>query len=210
MKKTFKLDGQEYVLKSYDDNDVCNYLFDKIGMVADKTTVAEYQLLKYMLNNGFTPYPSYYGRPTGCLYPQLMWYGYSGVIFDEKGDYAETIEIKVCCKLNYCEADKNEVVVYEGKDRCFKIGSFRKIEDVIKFFKLHDYLPVKVQTSNASVDRILDRVENVEKAMKEYDVDSPYRPESFIGVYDGEYHSHNYFVPDYSKLTNVNNLVRGI
>ena len=114
--KTFIINGEEYRLRTYSDEEVCKYVFNNLGCVADKMTVYEYTVLKFMLNNGFTPTLSFYGRPTGELYPQAMWYSFIGL--REDGAH---VDFKLCCKLSY-DADKEakeSIVVYEGGERCF-------------------------------------------------------------------------------------------
>ena len=206
--KTFKIDGVEYTLKSYDDNDVCNYLFKEVGECARKLTIAEYKVLYSMLNAGFTPHLSYYGRPTGEMYPQAMWFSYRGVLLDEYGNYTDVIDVEICYKCNYSENDT--IVVYEGKRDCFKLGTFTDLVALFRFLRLNDYIPVTCVIAPSGVDRI---VSHVQEEREDYynmangiDVVNPVVPSSFIGIYSADsglppvdvtYHI------DYNKLETV-------
>lgn len=159
--KTFKIDGEEYTLKNYSDEDVCRYIYETLGVTSDKMTVAEYNLLKKMMNFGFTPHPSYYGRQTGEMYPQVMWYSYRGARLDETGNYIGMIDVIICYKENY---DKpSDVVVYEGDEKKSKIGVFNNVEDVIRLFRLDEFIPVKPTITPTSISKIVKRVEQQEK-----------------------------------------------
>ena len=199
--KTFRIDGVEYTLKTYSDNDVCKYIYETLGITSDKMTVAEYTVLKLMLNLGFTPHPSYYGRPTGEMYPQVMWYSYRGARLDERGNYSGLIDIIVCYKINY---DKQEdVVVYEGDDKKHKIGVFTNIDDVVRLLKLEEYIPVKPAISPASIDKVVDRVEQEKKDYNYManggEIKNPVMMNSFI-AYGIDLGSVVTYHIDYSKL----------
>ena len=206
--KTFEIDGQLYCLRSYDDQAVCNYIFNVLGGVSSRMTVGEYKVLKYMLNAGFTPLPSFYGRPTGEMYPQVMWYTYKGLLLDGQGNYSETIDLEVCYRVNYDEVDT--IVVYEGENRSFKIGTFTNIQDVVRLFKLDQYIPVVACVTQPSIDLIVNRVEHEDidylEQAKGNTVEKPIVHSSFIGVFDGHVQCEWTYHIDYNKLVNVDSL----
>lgn len=189
--KTFKIDGELYTLKTYSDEDVCKYAYNQLGCVADKMTVYEYNLLKYMLNLGFTPNLSYYGRPTGELYPQAMWYSFMGVL--PNGGF---LDYKLCCKLVPTKDGDvtDSVVVYEGGDRFHKIATFTCVDDIVRCFHFNEAIPAVVNPLNSTVATIKKRVET-----------SEYTSSNFVGWYEGEFQSSDTnYTYDYSKLRKLN------
>ena len=198
--KVFKIEGDHYTLKHYSDEDVCKYIYEKLGSVADKMTVYEFRLLCYMMNIGFVPSLSYYGRPTGEMYPQDMWYSYIGM--SEDGDKGDIIDIKLCCKISYDKdkAGSDQVVVYEGGNRCFKIGTFGCIDDVVRIFRLRDYIPAKVHIARSSISEIVDRAD-IEKWCHRDEIQSgdDICPESFI-MYGVGRQSEIVYMTDFSRL----------
>lgn len=206
LKKVFKIDGVKYTLKDYSQEEVCKYLYEQLGSVAGKMTVYEFKLLVYMMNNGFTPNLSYYGRPTGEMYPQDMWYSYIGM--SEDGEKGDIVDIKVCCKVNYDKYGTREeqVVVYEGGDRMIKIGTFRCIDDVIRVFRLNDYIPAKAHISQRTIDEVksmLSRYEKWLKASCDEDLEGSACPDNFIMYGVGKKPDMSYQT-DFSRLEEYN------
>ena len=189
--KTFKIDGEQYVLRTYTDEQVCKYAYNQLGSVADKMTVYEYNLLKHMMNLGFTPNLSYYGRPTGELYPQAMWYSFMGVL--PNGTF---LDYKLCCKITQTkDGDMTDtIVVYEGGDRHHKIATFNCLDDIVRCFHLDEAIPAIINPLNSTVETIKKRVK-----------DAGFMSDDFIGWKNGEFQSRDTnFTYDYSKLKNLN------
>ena len=185
--KTFEIDGEFYTLRTYTDEEVCKYAYNQLGCVADKMTVYEYNLLKTMMNLGFTPNLSYYGRPTGELYPQAMWYSFMGVL--PNGSF---LDYKLCCKIVPTkEGDMTDtIVVYEGNDRYHKIATFNCLNDIVRCFHLDEAIPAIVNPLNSTVETIKKRVGNRECVS-----------DDFIGWKNGEFQSRDTnFTYDYNKL----------
>ena len=200
---TFTLDGKNFQLKTYCNSDVCHYLLDKLGGTADRVTVTEFNVLKTMLNLGFTPHLSFYGN-SNLLYPQLMWYTFRGVELNANGDYGNYLDIEVC--YNYNETTNN-IVIYEGGKRNCKIGVFSSINDVAKIFRLSNYIPAKITPKGNTVTKIIDRVAHYEidyhERAKGNTVENPVEWNSFAGYFgDGEIGEFTYAV-DFDRLDSV-------
>ena len=198
--KAFSIKGKLYTLKHYSDEDVCKYIYENLGQVASKMTVYEFRLLCYMMNNGFVPSLSYYGRPTGEMYPQDMWYSYVGM--SENGEKDDVIDIKLCCKIAY-DKDKvgnEQVVVYEGGDRCFKVGTFGCIDDIIRIFRLREYIPAKAHVNRSTISEIVDRA-NMDKWCYTSEVNSgdDVCPETFI-MYGQDRYTDITYETDFDRL----------
>ena len=125
--KTFRIDGAEYTLKTYSDNDVCKYIYETLGITSDKMTVAEYTVL----------------------------------------------------------------------------GVFTNIDDVVRLLRLEEYIPVKPAISPASIDKVVDRVEQEKKdynyMISGGEIKNPVRLDSFV-AYGIDLGSVVTYHIDYSKL----------
>jgi hypothetical protein len=188
--KQFKIDGELYTLKTYTDEQVCKYAYNQLGTVADKMTVYEYNVLKHMMNLGFTPNLSYYGRPTGELYPQAMWYSYVGVLPD--GGF---LDYKLCCKLVPTKDGDvmDNIVVYVGGDEFRKFATFTCVADVVKCFRIDEAIPAVVNPLNSTVATVKKRVDT-----------SEFTSDNFVGWNNGEFTSKDTnYTYDFSKLRKV-------
>lgn len=129
---------KKYRLLPYSISEAIDILYQTVGTLAKKATRNDILICKTFLNHGFKPLFCCYGNNShwGELYPLVSWFSFTGI--NEK-DADDTIDIKI----NYSvDKEKNpKFTVYEAKDRTCKIGVFNNLDDVLRLYKIDNYIP---------------------------------------------------------------------